>query len=47
MDPHAGNIHAIAEEGITRGCADDRYCPSDTVRRGQMASFLYRTVEGG
>jgi SpoIID/LytB domain protein len=45
--PHAGNIHAIAEEGITRGCDSDRYCPNDTVRRGQMASFLYRTVEGG
>jgi SpoIID/LytB domain protein len=44
---HAGTIHAIAQEGITLGCASDRYCPNDTVRRGQMASFLYRTVEGG
>ena len=44
---HAGTIHAIADEGITRGCDSDRYCPNDTVRRGQMASFLYRTVEGG
>lgn len=45
--PHAGNIHAIADEGITQGCRPDEYCPSSPVRRGQMATFLHRTVEGG
>ena len=45
--PHAGTIHAIAQAGITDGCRPGAYCPHDTVRRGQMASFLHRTVEGG
>jgi SpoIID/LytB domain protein len=43
---HAGNIHAIADAGITRGCRSDRYCPDDPVAREQMASFLYRAVRG-
>ncbi|HUG08103.1 MAG TPA: PQQ-dependent sugar dehydrogenase [Acidimicrobiia bacterium] len=39
------DINAIAEAGITRGCNppdNDRYCPSDLVKRDQMASFLAR-----
>ena len=39
---HAGAINAIAAAGITLGCAADRYCPSDPVRRDQMASFVAR-----
>ncbi|MDJ0925933.1 MAG: S-layer homology domain-containing protein [Acidimicrobiia bacterium] len=42
---HAGNIEAIAARGIARGCnppSNDRYCPGDSVTRGQMASFLAR-----
>ena len=38
-------IEAIAAEGITLGCnppANDRYCPDDSVTRGQMAVFLVR-----
>ena len=44
---HAGNIYAIAEEGITLGCnaAGTRYCPNDPVRRDQMASFLARALD--
>ena len=44
---HAGNINAIAEEGITLGCdaAGTRYCPTDPVRRDQMASFLARALD--
>jgi glucose/arabinose dehydrogenase len=44
---HEGNIEAIAAEGITRGCnppTNDRYCPANTVTRGQMAAFLARTL---
>jgi len=44
---HEGNIEAIAAEGITKGCnppADDRYCPSSNVTRGQMAAFLNRAL---
>lgn len=38
-------IDALAWEGVTAGCNppdNDRYCPSDLVRRDQMASFLAR-----
>jgi len=44
---HEANIEAIAAEGITRGCnppLNDRYCPSSTVTRGQMAAFLVRAL---
>jgi hypothetical protein len=44
---HEANIEAIAAEGITRGCnppLNSRYCPSDSVTRGQMAAFLNRAL---
>jgi hypothetical protein len=44
---HEGSIEAIAEAGITVGCnppAYDRYCPRDTVTRGQMAAFFVRAL---
>lgn len=43
---HAAGIAGIAEAGITGGCATDRFCPDDAVQRGQLASFLQRTVQG-
>ncbi|HVR77966.1 MAG TPA: hypothetical protein VMS99_06185 [Acidimicrobiia bacterium] len=42
-----GDINAIADEGITRGCnppANDRYCPTRDVTRGEMAAFLRRAL---
>ena len=41
---HAANIDALAETGITVGCAVDpaRYCPSRATTRAQMASLLKR-----
>lgn len=42
-----GDIDAIANEGITKGCnppANNRYCPDDSVTRGQMAAFLRRAL---
>ena len=41
---HEGYIEAVVAEDITRGCAPDRYCPSDSVTRGQMAAFLRRAL---
>jgi hypothetical protein len=41
---HEGYIEALATEGITHGCSDDRYCPSDDITRGQMAAFLRRAL---
>jgi hypothetical protein len=40
---HRSAINAIAREGIASGCSADRYCPSQSVTRGQMASFLARS----
>jgi hypothetical protein len=40
------DINAIAKAGITNGCnppANDHFCPSGEVNRGQMAAFLNRT----
>ncbi len=39
------DINAIAAAGLTRGCnppANDRFCPTATITRGQMAAFLNR-----
>ena len=44
---HASDIAALATAGITKGCnppTNDRYCPTATVTREQMASFLVRAL---
>ena len=43
---HADNISALAAAGITVGCSRDplQYCPTRSVTRGQMASFLARAI---
>lgn len=43
--PHASQIYALAEAGITRGCAADRFCPDAPLTRGQMATFLMRALD--
>lgn len=42
--PHASEIYALAEAGITVGCAANRYCPEAPLTRGQMATFLMRAL---
>jgi hypothetical protein len=32
----------MADSGVTVGCGDDRFCPSDPVTRAQMATFMHR-----
>ncbi len=46
---HTVSIDALAAAGVTLGCATGpaRYCPSDSVTRGQMATFLTRAIERG
>jgi hypothetical protein len=39
------SIQWIYDENITNGCTDTRYCPVSPVTRGQMASFLARTMK--
>jgi hypothetical protein len=44
------DIRRLAKAGITRGCnppANDRFCPTDPVKRDQMASFLIRGLQAG
>lgn len=41
---HENDINRLAEAGITRGCASGRFCPTGTVRRDEMASFLTRAL---
>ncbi len=41
---HEANINAVAVAGITSGCGTSAYCPSRTVVRAQMASFLGRAL---
>jgi len=37
-----GQIGAIADAGITVGCADGLFCPDRPVLREEMAAFLAR-----
>jgi len=39
-------IQALAEEGITGGCGGGNYCPTNPVRRDQMAVFLLKAEHG-
>jgi len=40
-------INELVAEGITGGCGDgSTYCPTDPVKRQQMAVLLLRTLEG-
>jgi hypothetical protein len=39
---HENDINALFEAGVTGGCAPNRFCPTATVTREQMASFLVR-----
>jgi hypothetical protein len=41
---HRPGIEAAAARGITRGCGGTRFCPNDSVTRGQLASLLQRTL---
>ncbi len=34
----------LGDSGITKGCDDNSYCPTDFVTRGQMAAFLVRAL---
>ena len=45
IDLHEPNINIVAELGIAGGVALDTYNPGGQVSRGQMASFLARTLD--
>jgi probable HAF family extracellular repeat protein len=39
-------IEAIYNNGITTGCGNNQYCPSEQVTRDQMAAFIIRALYG-
>jgi S-layer homology domain len=42
------DIEKLAAAGVTKGCnppTNDRFCPEQTVTRGQMAAFLTRALD--
>jgi hypothetical protein len=39
------SINAVAEAGLTGGCAANRFCPDVAVSREQMAAFLVRAFK--
>jgi hypothetical protein len=41
---HEGDIDRLATDGVTSGCAPNRFCPGGVVTRAQMASFLVRAL---
>ncbi len=41
-----GAIEALADAGITTGCAPNLYCPGNLVSRAEMAAFLERGAQG-
>lgn len=43
--PFEDEILWMEEAGITNGCEIDRFCPEDSVTRGQMAAFFVRALE--
>jgi hypothetical protein len=42
--PFYADILWMAQQGITQGCAPQRYCPQSPVSREEMASFLARAL---
>jgi glucose/arabinose dehydrogenase len=42
---HEADINRLARAGISGGCSAGRFCPTDTVTRAQMASFLVRALD--
>lgn len=41
---HRESINALADAKITNGCGNRLYCPPNTVKRAEMASFLARAM---
>jgi hypothetical protein len=42
--PFRANVVWLADQDITRGCSETRFCPTSVVTRAQMASFLARAL---
>ncbi|MFW5934079.1 MAG: S-layer homology domain-containing protein [Actinomycetota bacterium] len=43
--PHRESIMRLAADGVTTGCAEDRFCPDETLSRAQASAFVVRALE--
>lgn len=43
--PHEADINALAEAGITSGCANGLFCPTQLLSRQQLAGLLTHALE--
>lgn len=44
-NPHEPAIEAVADAGFVNGCGPQRFCPLETLTRGQMVSMLDRALD--
>ena len=42
---HRESVLALAESGVTNGCAPNLFCPTHSLTRGQAASFIVRSFD--
>lgn len=42
--PHRNAVEILAANGITRGCAAEKFCPDRSITRAEMAVFLSRIL---
>lgn len=42
---HRESVLALAESGVTNGCAPNLFCPTKSLTRGQAASFIVRSFD--
>jgi uncharacterized delta-60 repeat protein len=45
--PYYRHVETLLHRGITGGCTEMTYCPTNSVNRAQMAIFISRAVLGG
>lgn len=43
--PHRPAILSLADAGVTTGCRENAYCPSETLQRAQVSSFVARAFD--
>jgi hypothetical protein len=43
--PHEADINALAEAGITAGCAAGLFCPAELLSRQQLAGLLAQALD--
>ena len=42
---HEPAINTLTDDGVTSGCTDDRFCPRQAIRRGDVAEWIARALD--